>query len=195
MHCYCQLAGIVNESLKPCLPQENGKKNLIFPIAKIAKRQNGKNGTSYFLVPHLHLLVNQGEEALLLRAKHLGLLFLSFGFSRPFRSRGISSSRHRCSIEGSLLLPLFYSTYLEKNGRRKKGLGGIIIHSYTGILSFPHFLYPLEKYRPSQQGSSPLPPADDQSIMRAPPYVHTFCLFHRTARLKTNNILLAAVVL
>ncbi len=107
----------------------------------------------------------------------------------PLRSRGISSSRHRRRrrrIEGSLLLPLFYSTYLEKNGRRKKGLGGIVIHSYTRILSFPHFLYPLyrptEKYRPSQQGSSPLPPADDQSIMHAPPYVHTFCLFDRTAQ-------------
>ncbi len=193
-YCCCQLAGIVNESLKPCLPQENGKKNLIFPIAKIAKRQNGKNGTLNFL-PHLHLLVDQGEEALFLRAKHLGGPFF-FGFSRPFGQGeypllGIAAaaavSRGHYSFRFFIRL-----TWRKTEGGKR--VGGIIIHSCTRILSFPHFLYPLEKYRPSQQGSSPLPPADDQSIMRAPPYVHTFCLFHRTARLKTNNIL-AAVVL
>ena len=154
MHCYCQLAGIVNESLKPCLPQENGKKNLIFPIAKIEKHQNGKYGNLRRLSTSPASVGRPGGRSPSSSGKTSWRPFPLLWLFSPLRSRGISSSRHRRRrIEGSLLLPPFYSTYLEKNGRRKKGVGGIIIHSYTGILSFPHFLYPLEKYRPSQQGS------------------------------------------
>ena len=181
------------------MPQENGKKNLIFPIAKIAKRQNGKNGTSNFLVPHLHLLVDQGEEALFLRAKHLGGPFLFFCFSRPFGQGeypllGIAAAA--AVSRGHYSFRFFIRLTWRKTEGGKKGWGVSSSTLTLGSSLFPTF-YILSTDRPRNTGRAnrDLPPfrrlTTNRSCTHRPMYTRSV---YSTARLKPNNILLAVVL-
>ncbi len=91
-------------------------------------------------LPHLHLLVDQGEEALLLRAKHLGGPFLSFGFSRPFGQGeypllGIAAAVSR----GHYSFRLFIRLTWRKTEGGKKGWGVSSSTLTLGSSLFPTF--------------------------------------------------------